>query len=94
MPRVVKMSFKIKMTKIAKKDQLKVFAITALKRKAEDIKKLLETNPFQYPPEYEKLEGDFKGLYSRRLNIQHRLVYQVYKKEKIVKIISMWTHYQ
>jgi len=55
---------------------------------------VLRTNPFQYPPPYEKLGGEFKGLYSRRINAQHRLVYDVKKKEKTVKILQMWTHYE
>ena len=55
---------------------------------------ILKANPYQNPPSYEKLAGDLNGLYSRRINIQHRLVYQVYEKEKAVKIISMWSHYE
>ena len=61
------------------------------------VKKLisiLEKDPFQNPPPYEKLLGDLKTAYSRRINVQHRLVYQVYEKEQIVKILSMWTHYE
>ena len=60
-------------------------------------KKLIDViaeNPFQNPPPYEKLAGDMNGLYSRRINIQHRLVYQVYTEEKTVKIVSMWSHYE
>lgn len=62
----------------------------------EKVKKLIDLvmlNPFQNPPPYEKLVGDMSGLYSRRINIQHRLVYQVYEEEKAVKIVSMWSHY-
>jgi len=55
---------------------------------------VLRANPFQNPPPYEKLGGEFKGLYSRRINAKHRLVYAVKKKEKIVKILQMWTHYE
>ena len=55
---------------------------------------VIKENPFQNPPPYEKLVGDLQGAYSRRINIQHRLVYQVFEKEKIVKIISIWTHYE
>ena len=61
------------------------------------VKKLiyiLEKDPFQNPPPYEKLLGDLKKAYSRRINVQHRLVYQVYEKEQTVKILSMWTHYE
>ena len=60
-------------------------------------KKLIDVisqNPYQIPPEYEQLAGDLKGLYSRRINHQHRLVYEVYKKEKIIKIVSFWSHYE
>ena len=63
----------------------------------ERVKRLIEViknNPYQNPPPFEKLTGDMKGAYSRRINIQHRLVYQVYEEEKIVKIVSMWTHYE
>lgn len=55
---------------------------------------VLRSNPFQYPPPYEKLSGEFKGSYSRRINAQHRLVYQVKKTEKIIRILQMWTHYE
>ena len=55
---------------------------------------ILKEDPFQSPPSYEKLVGDLTGAYSRRINIQHRLVYQIYEEEKIVKVIRMWTHYE
>jgi Txe/YoeB family toxin of toxin-antitoxin system len=55
---------------------------------------MLEKNPFQSPPRFEKLLGDLQGAYSRRINIQHRLVYQVLEKERVVKILRMWTHYR
>jgi Txe/YoeB family toxin of toxin-antitoxin system len=55
---------------------------------------ILQNNPYQNPPPFEKLLGDLSGTYSRRINIQHRLIYQVYEKEKIVKILRMWTHYE
>lgn len=55
---------------------------------------LLKKNPFQNPPPYEQLVGELHGFYSRRINIQHRLVYQVYEEDKVVKIVSMWTHYE
>lgn len=63
---------------------------------SEKVKRLIEVikeNPYQNPPPYEKLVGDLQGAYSRRINIQHRLVYQVYEKEKTIKIISIWSHY-
>ena len=64
------------------------------KQKALVILAILEQNPFQNPPPYEKLVGDLAGFCSRRINIQHRIVYQVYKAEKLVKVIRMWTHYE
>ena len=64
-----------------------------LKPKAEELLEILSVNPFQYPPPYEKLVGDLEGAYSRRISIQHRLVYQVLKKEHTVKVLRMWTHY-
>jgi len=66
---------------------------SSLRLKAKDILSLLEVNPFVSPPLFEKLTGNLSGYYSRRLNQQHRIVYEVHKKEKIVRIIRMWTHY-
>lgn len=74
------------------KDSQKLKA-AGLKRKAEDLLEILERNPFQNPPPYEKLRGDLAGAYSRRINIQHRLVYEVVEKQHIVKILRMWSHY-
>lgn len=65
-----------------------------LDKRAKKLIDVIAENPFQNPPPYEKLCGDMNGLYSRRINIQHRLVYQVYTEEKTVKIISMWSHYE
>ena len=87
------MSWRIVFTKQAQKDAKKISA-SNLKPKAEKIIKILRQNPFQTPPPYEKLVGDLAGAYSRRLNIQHRIVYQVIADEKIVKLIRMWTHYE
>ena len=87
------MSWRIVFTKQAQKDAKKVSA-SNLKPKAEKIIKILRQNPFQTLPPYEKLVGDLAGAYSRRLNIQHRIVYQVIADEKIVKLIRMWTHYE
>jgi Txe/YoeB family toxin of toxin-antitoxin system len=86
--------FKIVYTKKAQKDIQKAKLYPVIFDNLKELVKLLENNPFQRPPMYEKLLGDFKGAYSRRLNVQHRLVYQVYKKEKIIKIIRIWTHYE
>jgi toxin YoeB len=80
-------------TKQAQKDSKKL-ASTGLKPKAERLLKVLELNPFQTPPPYEKLVGDLAGAYSRRINIQHRLVYQILPEQRIVKVIRMWTHYE
>ncbi|NOZ40763.1 MAG: Txe/YoeB family addiction module toxin [Planctomycetes bacterium] len=67
---------------------------SGLKVKAQKLLAILQKNPFQNPPPYEKLVGDLAGAYSRRINIQHRLVYQVYEKEQVVKVIRLWTHYE
>ena len=77
----------------AQKDAKKVDK-PGLKNNIENIIEILKRNPYQNPPPYEKLLGDLSGTYSRRINIQHRLIYQIYEKEKIVKIIRMWTHYE
>ncbi len=87
------MSWKVIFTKQAQKDARKI-ADAGLKLKAEKLIEILQSNPFQKPPPYEKLVGDLSGAYSRRINIQHRLVYQILEKAKIVKIIRMWTHYE
>lgn len=80
-------------TKQAQKDAKNISA-AGLRSNAEDLIELLKINPFQSPPYFEKLVGDLEGAYSRRINIQHRLVYQIYKREKVVKILRMWTHYE
>ncbi|WP_420641444.1 Txe/YoeB family addiction module toxin [Candidatus Leptofilum sp.] len=87
------MSWRIVFTKQAKKDAKKV-ARAGLRPKAEELLDILRRNPYQTPPRYEKLIGDLSGAYSRRINIQHRLVYQLYEDEKTVKILRMWTHYE
>ena len=80
-------------TKQSKKDAKKISA-AGLKSKVEKLLKVIQKNPYQNPPPYEKLVGDLSGAYSRRINIQHRLVYQVLEKEKAVKILRLWTHYE
>jgi len=80
-------------TKQAQKDARKI-ASSHLKPQAQALLDLLADNPFQNPPPFEKLVGDLEGAYSRRINIQHRLVYQVYLEEKTVKVLRMWTHYE
>jgi len=84
-------AWKIVFTKQAKKDAKKISAI-GLKNKVIKLLEVLKINPFKNPPEYEKLLGDLTGAFSRRINLQHRIVYQVYTKEKTIKIIRMWTH--
>ena len=86
-------SWKLIYTKQAQKDAKKL-ASSNLKEKTEELLAVLEDNPFQNPPPYEKLVGDLSGAYSRRINIQHRLVYEVIESEQVVKIIRMWTHYE
>ena len=79
-------------TKQAQKDAKKISA-AGLRLKTEKVLEILRDNPYKTPPPFEKLLGDLSGAYSRRINIQHRLVYQVLDSEKTVKIIRMWTHY-
>lgn len=85
-------NYKLVYTKQAKKDAKKA-ASSGLKSKIEDLLEVIKEDPFADYPPYEKLVGSLEGAYSRRINIQHRLVYQVYDKEKVVKVIRMWTHY-
>jgi len=86
-------NWQLAFTKQAQKDAQKLKA-ASLKPQAEKLFDVLRDNPFQNPPPYEKLVGDLSGAYSRRINIQHRLVYQVLEKERIVKVLRMWTHYE
>ncbi len=87
------MNWKLVYTSQAQKDAKKLSA-AGLRPKAEIILSILEKDPFKTPPPFEKLVGDLEGAYSRRINIQHRVVYQVLKKHKTVKIIRLWTHYE
>ncbi|MBZ5536835.1 MAG: Txe/YoeB family addiction module toxin [Acidobacteriia bacterium] len=80
-------------TRQALKDAKKI-STAGLKEKVIELLRIVESDPFQVPPPYEKLMGDLTGAYSRRINVQHRLVYQVFKKERVVKIIRLWTHYE
>jgi toxin YoeB len=75
------------------KDAKKLSA-AGLKGKAQALLEVLANDPFQNPPAYEKLVGDLEGTYSRRINIQHRLVYEVFKQERTVRVLRMWTHYE
>lgn len=87
------MSWDVVYAKHAQKDAQKL-AATGLKGKAQELLAIIKENPFQNPPPYEKLVGDLSGAYSRRINIQHRLVYEVLPEQKIVKVLRMWTHYE
>jgi toxin YoeB len=80
-------------TKQAQKDARNLVS-AGLKDKAQALLGILANNPFQNPPPYEKLVGDLAGSYSRRINVQHRLVYQILEKEQRVKVLRMWTHYE
>ncbi|WP_331000982.1 Txe/YoeB family addiction module toxin [Nostoc commune] len=93
LPNSEEVSWRLVYTKQAQKDAKKL-ASSNLKEKAEELLVVLKKNPFQNPPPYEKLVGDLLGAYSRRINIQHRLVYEVIESEQVVKIIRMWTHYE
>ena len=85
--------WRVVFTKRALKDAKKLSA-AGLRSKTDKLLDILRENPYQAPPPFEKLLGDLSGAYSRRINIQHRLVYQVIAEEKVVKIIRMWTHHE
>lgn len=87
------MSWRLVYTRQAKKDARKL-AAAGLKQKAQELLELLAQDPFRKPPPFEKLVGDLTGAYSRRINIQHRLVYQVLKDERVVKVLRLWSHYE
>ena len=87
------MSWELVFTKQAQKDAKKL-ASAGLKPKAQSLLAIIKENPCQNPPPYEKLIGDLSGSYSRRINIQHRLVFQVFEEERVIKIIRLWTHYE
>jgi toxin YoeB len=86
-------SYKVVFTKYARKDAKKLSS-SGLRANAEKLIAVLKENPWQNPPPFEKLVGNLAGAYSRRINIQHRLVYQVLPDEKIVKVLRMWSHYE
>lgn len=88
------MSWAVLFTRQAQKDARKLASASpALKQKAQELHALLGADPFQQPPPYEALIGDLRGAYSRRINIQHRLVYQVLEDGRIVKVLRLWSHY-
>jgi len=86
-------NWKLVYTRQAQKDAKKL-AAAGLKGKAVELLEILERDPYEVPPPYEKLKGDLAGACSRRINVQHRLVYQVLGKQKTVKVIRLWTHYE
>jgi len=86
-------SWQVVFSKHAQKDAKKL-AATGLKIRAQELLAVLAADPFQNPPSYEKLVGDLAGAYSRRINIQHRLVYEVFAEERVVRVLRMWTHYE
>lgn len=87
------MTWKLVYTKHAQKDAKKL-ASSGLKEKAQALLRLISKDPYQKPPPLEKLVGDLAGAYSRRINIQHRLVYQVLETERVVKVLRLWSHYE
>ena len=86
-------SWRLIYTKQAQNDAKKL-ASSGLKEKARGLLRVIEQNPYQNPPPYEKLVGDLSGAYSRRINIQHRIVFQVLESEQVVKVLRLWTHYE
>ena len=86
-------TWRIVYTRQAQKDAKKI-ATAGLRQNTEKLLEILSENPFQTPPPFEKLIGDLSGAYSRRINIQHRLIYQVLEERRTVKVIRMWTHYE
>lgn len=87
------MSRRLVYTKTAQKDARKL-AAAGLKEKARTLLTVLEEDPYRSPPPFEKLVGDLSGAYSRRISIQHRLVYEILEEEQVVKVLRMWTHYE
>ncbi|MDE0422453.1 MAG: Txe/YoeB family addiction module toxin [Gammaproteobacteria bacterium] len=87
------MSWRLVYTKQAQRDAKKLSA-SGLKPKTEELMALIAENPYRKPPPFEKPVGDLSGAYSRRINIQHRLVYEVLDKDRVVKVLRMWTHYE
>ena len=87
------MKWELVYTKQARKDAKKI-AASGLKPKAQELLEIIKLDPYQTPPPYEKLVGDLTGAYSRRINIHHRLVYQVYDEEMLIKVIRLWTYYE
>lgn len=87
------MTWTLYFTKPAQKDARKL-ASSGLKDKAQELLRIIEVNPYQNPPPFERLVGDLSGAYSRRINIQHRLVYEVLEEQHAVKVLQLWTHFE
>lgn len=87
------MTWELYFTRQAKRDGRKL-ASAGLKERAEELLNIIQSNPYRNPPPYEKLTGDLTGAYARRINIQHRLVYQVLEDRRAVKVLRLWTHYE
>ncbi|MCC8998694.1 MAG: Txe/YoeB family addiction module toxin [Candidatus Contendobacter sp.] len=87
------MTWQVVYAKQAQKDAKKLVT-SGLRTKAEELLRILALDPYQNPPPFEKLVGDLEGAYSRRINIQHRLVYEIFTAEKTVRVLRMWTHYE
>ncbi len=87
------MTWSVVFTRQAQKDAKKL-AAAGLKTKAEELLRILAEDPYQNPPSFEKLVGDLQGAYSRRINIQHRLIYEVFAQQQTVRVLRMWTHYE
>lgn len=87
------MNWTVVYSKQAQKDAKKL-AAAGLRAKAENLLRILSNDPYQNPPPFEKLVGDLEGAYSRRINFQHRLVYEIFTSERVVRILRMWTHYE
>ncbi len=87
------MTWELYFTRQARRDAKKL-AAAGLKARAQDLLAILEADPYRNPPPFEKLVGDLSGAYSRRISIQHRLVYQVLEEERAVKVLRLWTHYE
>ncbi|MEW6614680.1 MAG: Txe/YoeB family addiction module toxin [Thermodesulfobacteriota bacterium] len=87
------MSLQVVFTKQAQKDARKL-SVAGLRKKAGELLEILSDDPYQKPPPFERLVGELSGAYSRRINLKHRLVYQILDEEKVVKVIRMWTHYE
>lgn len=86
--------YRIVITKPAQKDKEKIKSFPALKNNVDKLLKILRENPYQNPPPFERLQGNFSAYYSRRINRQHRLVYAIDEPQKVIKIVAMWTHYE